>query len=103
MKQLSFINGATVDDSQENFRNSSVKQIVDFALYAVENQESEYEADFKTARANLTAALNAIKANKTLEIYGNQHADEDGSWNMIYVFDTKTNQVLIVTIGFAGT
>ena len=103
MKQLSFKNGATTDDSQEDFKTASVKEIVDFAFYAVENQEGDYQAAFTTARSDLTKAVNAIKADKTLEIYGNQHADEDGSWNMLFVFDSKTNQVLMVKIGYSGT
>jgi hypothetical protein len=103
VKQLSYKNGATSDDYQEDFQNVSVKKIVEFALYAVENQEADYAADFKAARINLTNALNIIKADKTLKIYGNQHADEDGSWNILYILDTKTNQILVVVIGFSGT
>ena len=103
MKQLSFQNGANTDDSQEDFQNATVKKIIDFAFYAVENQEGEYEEVFRAARKNLTDALNVIKADKTLKIYGNQHADEDGSWNMIFVFDTENNQILMVKIGYSGT
>jgi len=102
-KQLSFIHGATSDDNQEDFKNADVKKIVDFALFAIENQENENANEFKIARSNLTAALKAIKADKSLEVFGNQHADEDGSWNILFVFDTKTNQVLMVKIGYSGT
>jgi hypothetical protein len=102
-KQLSFKNGANSDDFQKDFKRTNVKEICDFAFNAIENGESENEAAFKAARINLTAALNAVKADKTLEIYGNQHADEDGSWNILFVFDTITNQILMLKIGYSGT
>ncbi len=103
VKQLSYKFGANSDDSQEDFQNASVKNIIDFAFTAIEIQEGENENAFKIARANLTVALNAIKADRTLRIYGNQHADEDGSWNILFVFDSKNNQVVMVKIGYSGT
>jgi hypothetical protein len=103
VKQLSYKNGATSDDSQEDFKNVSTDKIIDFALFALAIQDEDQENAFKVARSHLTTAINAIKADKSLEIYGNQHADEDGSWNILFVIDTKTNQVLIVKIGYSGT
>ncbi|WP_374076786.1 hypothetical protein [Bdellovibrio bacteriovorus] len=104
VKQMSFAKGgANTDDDQRDFQNTSVSKIVEFALYAVEIQDQDYEAEFKSARENLTKALTAIKADPTLKIYGSGHADEDGSWQILYIIDTKTSQVLMVTIGFHGT
>jgi len=103
MKQLSYKNGANSDDSQIDFKNAGVEQIVDFAFNAFGEYGADNDAAFKTARSNLAAAIKAIKADKTLKIYGNQHADEDGSWNILFVFDTTTNQVLMVKIGYSGT
>lgn len=103
MKQLSYKNRATSDDTQVDFLGKSTKEIVNFALYAVENQDNEEAKDFIAGRLALTEAINAVKADKSLKIYGNQHADEDGSWNILFIFDTKTNQILMVKIGYSGT
>lgn len=104
VKQMSYAKGgATSADDQRDFQNVSVSEIVEFALYAVEIHDQDYEAEFTSARANLTKALTAIQADPTLKIYGSGHADEDGSWQILYIIDTKTSQVLMVTIGFHGT
>ncbi len=104
VKQLSFAKGgATSDDTQFSLQDQTPSQMIQFVLEAVENQEFEFEADFKTAKTELTAVLKVIKADKNLEVYGSGHADEDGSRQTIYVLDTAANEILMVTIGFSGT
>lgn len=104
IKQLSFAKGgATTDDTQVDFSNQSVGKIVDFALYAVENQETEDEPAFKTAQVQLAMALKNIQADPNLKIFGSGHADEDGSWQILYVVDTTSKQILMVKIGYFGT
>lgn len=101
-KQLSYAKGgATVDDTQKYFQGQDVATIVDYALFAVENGELEEEV--ASYRQALTAALNDVKADSTLEVYGSGHADEDGSWQILYIFDTTTNQVIFLQIGYHGT
>jgi hypothetical protein len=105
IKQLSFAKaGATADDHQEDFQNQSTAQIVKFALDTLrEDQEEINTPAYKAAASGLTAALDAIKADPGLKVYGNQHADEDGSWQILYVVDATAHQILMVKIGYSGT
>jgi hypothetical protein len=86
-----------------DFNNTNVSKIVEYSLYAVENVEGDAPEAFKAARTLLTEALLDIQADSSLKVYGSGHADEDGSWQNIYVIDSKNNEVLKFTIGYAGT
>jgi hypothetical protein len=104
IKQLIFVKGgATTEDTQFDLVDLSAADTVKYVLLAVEGQENEFGADFKAAITNLTAALKTIKADKQLKVFGSGHADEDGSWQIVYILDTVANEVLMVTIGFTGT
>lgn len=104
IKQLSFVKGgATSEDTQFDLVDLSAPDTVKYLLLAVEGQENEFEADFKSAKTNLTAVLKMIKADKQLKVFGSGHADEDGSWQIVYILDTVANEILMVTIGFTGT
>lgn len=104
IKQLSFVKGgATTEDTQFDLEDLTASKTVEYILQAVAGQEAEFGADFKVAKTNLTAALKGVKADKQLKVFGSGHADEDGSWQIIYVLDTVANEILMVTIGFSGT
>lgn len=104
IKQLSFMKaGANSDDGHDELTSANLKDIVSYALYAIENQESEYPTEFTKAQQDLTEALKYIKADRKLKIFGSSHADEDGSWQVLYILDTVKKEVLLVKIGFWGT
>lgn len=104
IKQLSFARGgATTDDTQMDLQAASIPQIVEYAFYAIENGDQENDRTYQSAKAGLANALRAIKSDSRLKLFGSGHADEDGSWQILYVLDTTSNQILMVTIGYYGT
>lgn len=104
IKQLSYARGgATVDDTQLDLQKATIPQIVEYAFFALENGDQENDRAFQSGKANLANALKAIKADSRLKLYGSGHADEDGSWQILYVLDTTVNQILMVKIGYNGT
>ena len=104
LKQMSYKKGgANSDDNYEELSKSSVAQIVDFSYKAINPQDDGSEKVFKTTKDSLTEALKEVKKNHDLKIFGNGHADEDGSWQIIFVLDTKTKEIVMLKIGFIGT
>lgn len=104
IKQLSYVRGgATVDDRQIDLQQASIPKIVEFAFFALENGDQDNDRTFQAGKQNLANALRAIKADSRLKLYGSGHADEDGSWQILYVLDTTANQIMMVTIGYYGT
>ncbi|MBY0517070.1 MAG: hypothetical protein K2P81_09190 [Bacteriovoracaceae bacterium] len=104
IKQLSYVRGgANSDDNHDVFDNASIEVMVEYVLEAVSNIESDYETQFASARKTLAAGLKKVKADKNLKILGSGHADEDGSWQILYILDSKNSEILMVTIGYFGT
>lgn len=91
------------DDAGSEVGSLSTEQLVEDLFYAIENIEGDYPQEFAKARADLSSALAAIKADPTLKIYSAVHGDEDGSWGVINVLDEKNSEVLLIRIGFSGT
>jgi hypothetical protein len=105
VKQLNFQQGDLFhgEVGAVSLDGKSADEMIAHILYAVENVEAEREAAFAKAKKQLKPALRAIKRNKSLKIYGAGHADEDGSRQILNVFDTKNNEILFVMIGYHGT
>lgn len=92
------------DKSAIDFEGKSAEQLVEHLLYAFSNSvDSDQEKAFNEAKAKLTNALRRVLSNKTLKIFGTNHADEDGSWQIIDVLDTQRSQILFIRFGYFGT
>ncbi|NUM88646.1 MAG: hypothetical protein HUU37_05535 [Bdellovibrionales bacterium] len=47
--------------------------------------------------------MNTVKADRNLKIYGTNHANEDGSWQILNVLDKENQEVLLIRLGWYGT
>lgn len=106
VKQLNHAKaGLTSDDSgADELQNTSAEGLADHLLAASCYQaEDERKAACARSRADLTKALKFVKADKKLQIFGTNHADEDGSWQVLDVLDSAKKQVLFIKIGYVGT
>jgi hypothetical protein len=103
VKQLNHAYGGIFsgDPAGESIDSKSPGELASYLLHAVENMSGEEGYD--EGAALLTEALEAVKADPDLKIYGTSHADEDGSWQIINLFDVKRHQILLVRIGYNGT
>lgn len=104
MKQLNFAKGGVnSDDSNgELLDGATAEELADFLLEAV-SRDPEDEVAFAKARLELIKALEGVKASPGLKVYGATHADEDGSWQILDIFDVAARQVLFVRVGYYGT
>lgn len=102
MKQLNFAKAGLNSDDKGAilFQSKSAKQLAEYLLEALRFEESSPHDD---AVETLSDALSAVKAERNLVIYGTNHADEDGSWQILDILDTKNDEVLIIRIGYHGT
>ena len=101
--QLNHIYGGLNSDDQGAL-DMSRKSAHDLATHLLSfNSQYEDENAYVRALNSLTDALEAVKADKNLRIYGTNHADEDGSWQIIDVLDIKNHQILFIRLGYSGT
>ncbi len=102
MKQLNFAKAGLNSDDKGAllFQSKSAEELAEYLLDALTFEES---SPHDTAVETLADALRAVKAERNLVIYGTNHADEDGSWQVLDILDTKNNEVLIIRIGYHGT
>jgi hypothetical protein len=103
LKQLNFAKGGlnSDDSGAESMQHLSARQLAEHLL-AASSQYDDQEA-YDRAVAQLTKALQAIKADAQLQIFGTNHADEDGSWQILNILDVSNRQVLFIKIGYHGT
>ncbi len=103
IKQLNIAKAGVFTDEGDPtlIGNRPADQVVATLL---ENANSEeYEAAVNAGRATLTPAVRAVIRRNGVSVYQANHANEDGSWQIIDVFDPRNNEVLIVRFGFCGT
>lgn len=106
VKQLNFMKAfLNSDDSGADLmQNKSPAALVAHLLDLVDGYvPDESEAEYAQIKANLLRALTAVKADSKLKIFGTNHADEDGSWQILDVLDTENHQILLLKVGFKGT
>jgi hypothetical protein len=109
MKQLNIAKaGVWADDDEEtalaNPRAES-KELIKI-LFENVNYEEEQTVKLAPAMQELSELLDKAsnsRRNKNLEIYESGHANEDGSWRVLDLLDTKNNEVLLIRVGFCGT
>lgn len=67
-----------------------------------EDQKKIYEQSLTDVSDALYKATGALK-DKSKELYTSYHNDEDGSWTILSVYDTKNQEVLYMQVGGCGT
>ena len=109
---FSFTGGEEVVPSMEQLnRGSKVnlmqgKSAVVLAGHLLENlsqPDDDQEQAVAKARVDLEKAFRAVKADKSLKIYGASYGNEDGSWQILDILDTTNSEVLFIKIGYSGT
>jgi hypothetical protein len=109
MKQLNIAKaGVWADDDEETALanpRTEAKELIKI-LFENVNYEEEQTVKLAPAMKELSELLDTAtqsRRNKDIEIYESGHANEDGSWRVIDLLDTKTNEVLLIRVGFCGT
>lgn len=105
VKQLNFAKAGqnSDDDGAAEAQDWTAERLANHLLDFTSQVDPEFEAAFESARRNLASALKAVRANNGLKIYVTNHADEDGSWQVLNVLDLRNQQILLVKIGYYGT
>ncbi len=103
VKQLNHIHaGLNSDDiGAAALDEDPVEDLADHLLAA--DSAPENEKAYAAAKAQLVKALKAVKTDKNLKIFGTQHSDEDGTWQVLDIFDAENQEVLFIKIGYSGT
>lgn len=101
-KQLNHMNGNlnSDDDSGAGYNNFSATQIADSMLEYLNDFDKNENRDIYD---ELVGAIEDVKADSNLKIFGTMHGDEDGTWTILDIIDTKNNQALYVQLGYSGT
>lgn len=105
-KQLNHMKGNlnSDDDSGAEYNNLSATKIAQGVFEYLNGFDSdENEKAHQENLANLAEALDAVKADRELMIFGTIHSDEDGTWTILDIVDTKNNQILFIQFGYSGT
>lgn len=105
-KQLNHMKGNlnSDDDSGAGYNNISATKIAEGVFEYLNGFDSdESEKAHQENLVNLVEALDAVKADRDLMIFGTMHSDEDGTWTILDIVDTKNNQILFIQLGFSGT
>lgn len=89
------------DQSAIDMSRKSAKDLANHLLSF--NTQYDDENAYVRALNSLEDAIAAVKADRTLRIYGTNHADEDGSWQILNVIDMKNKQILFIRLGYSGT
>jgi hypothetical protein len=102
-KQLNSQKGGFNSDDlrAEDMSKESAASLADYILSA--NSQPDDQAAYDTAHQNLERALNLVKRDSTLKIFGASHADEDGGWQILDIVDLNSKQVLFIKVGMNGT
>lgn len=103
MKQLNRrLGGLNSDDSSGvSMQGESARELAAYLLEAFSQSEEEDKMD--KAKDELEAAIAAVKRERGLEIFGTNHADEDGSWQILSILDSNNEEALFIRIGYFGT
>jgi len=89
------------DDGHTTDMNSqSAKELAETLVPTDSGSENETT---KKVRAELEEAFGAVKKVKSLKIFGASHSNEDGTWQVIDVLDTRNNEILFIESGSVGT
>lgn len=67
-----------------------------------EDQRKVFEAAVEAVANAIYDATNGLK-DKTKEFYTSSHSNEDGTWSILEIYDTKNQEVLLMQAGFCGT
>lgn len=89
------------DQSAVDMNRQSAKALANHLLSF--NSQYDDENAYVRALNSLEDAIQAVKADKNLRIYGTNHADEDGSWQILTILDFKNHQILFIRLGYSGT
>lgn len=103
IKQLNFRRaGLNSDDiGAKEMQTLSAEQLAEHLLNA--NSQPDDQNAFDKAKSELEAAINLVKSDPQLQIYGTNHSDEDGSWQVLDIIDTSNQEILLIKIGYNGT
>lgn len=102
VKQLNFAKGyLNSDDAGATARDQDSEEIA--RLFLGENLEPDYEDIYNDAVEDISIAIDAVKAKRSLKIFGANHADEDGTWQILNVLDTRNKEILFLRVGGSGT
>lgn len=69
----------------------------------VNSNEEEFKPLVSATRARLKLALERAMKDRKVRVYTGGHSNEDGTWNVIDVLDTKNEEILLLRVGFCGT
>ena len=86
-----------------SLQGKSAKAMAEHLLANYEVHDEDFEKARRSVAAQLMLALEAIKEDRRLKVFGAGHSDEDGTWQILNVLDTKNDEVLLITFGFSGT
>jgi len=102
VKQLNHMYaGLNSDDSAgKSFENKSAGQLTD-SLF--ENSTDNDASVIDGAKYEFRELVLAVKNDRALQIYGTNHSDEDGTWQILNILDTENDQVVLIRMGFSGT
>lgn len=67
-----------------------------------DKQKEVLEASITKVANALYEATGSLK-DKTKELYETFHSDEDGTWSVLSVYDTESQEILMMKTGFCGT
>lgn len=67
-----------------------------------DEQKVVFEASVTKVANALYEATGSLK-DKTKELYETIHSDEDGTWSVLSLYDTESQEILMMKTGFCGT
>lgn len=112
MKQFHIINAGIFDDNGETTTLVKLKDASKISRTLLahdsdydwmdDNQKVIFEGAVTKIANSLKSATGALN-DKTKELYETLHSDEDGTWSVLSIYDTKNQEILMMKVGFCGT